>query len=77
MVGIVGAEYLTSLVPPGTHDWNKFITPPELKAALEAHDIRECSTAGVFYNPMTSNASLVADTSINYIMSGIKTKLEQ
>ncbi|EFJ47297.1 hypothetical protein VOLCADRAFT_92038, partial [Volvox carteri f. nagariensis] len=29
-VAIAGAEYLTGLVPKGTHHWRKFITPEEL-----------------------------------------------
>jgi len=29
-LAIVGAEYLTGLVPRGTHHWSKFITPQEL-----------------------------------------------
>lgn len=30
LVAIVGAEYLTGLVPRGTHDWLKFVAPEEL-----------------------------------------------
>ena len=33
---IVGAEFVLSLVPPGTHDWAHFVTPAELKAMVEA-----------------------------------------
>ena len=33
---ILGAEYLLRLLPVGTHDWNKFITPEELIALLAA-----------------------------------------
>ena len=29
-VAIVGAEYVTRVVPRGTHDWHRFITPLEL-----------------------------------------------
>eukprot|EP00457_Paulinella_chromatophora_P007450 gb/GEZN01007473.1/.p1 GENE.gb/GEZN01007473.1/~~gb/GEZN01007473.1/.p1 ORF type:complete len:341 (-),score=31.80 gb/GEZN01007473.1/:316-1338(-) len=34
MVAIVGAEYILRLITPGTHTWNKFITPAELTAFL-------------------------------------------
>ena len=34
-LGIVGAEYLTGLVPIGTHDWNKFISPQEITTVLK------------------------------------------
>ena len=26
-LGILGAEYIAGVLPKGTHDWNKFITP--------------------------------------------------
>lgn len=32
--GIIAAEYMLRIVPPGTHDWNKFIEPAELKKML-------------------------------------------
>lgn len=33
-LGIVAAEYVLRMVPPGTHDWNKFVRPEELESAL-------------------------------------------
>ena len=32
---IIAAEYVLSLLPRGTHDWNKFITPEELSKMLD------------------------------------------
>lgn len=32
--GVVAAEYILKLVPMGTHDWNKFISPDETKQLL-------------------------------------------
>ena len=29
-IAIVGAEYITGIVPRGTHEWSRFITPQEL-----------------------------------------------
>jgi len=39
-LGILAAERLLGLVPPGTHDWARFISPEELAGALTAaaHD---------------------------------------
>ncbi len=31
-VAIVGAEYVARLLPAGTHDWRRFVTPAELAA---------------------------------------------
>lgn len=33
---IVGAEYVLGMLPPGTHDWHKFITPEELTIMVQA-----------------------------------------
>jgi len=32
---VLGAEYLLRLLPVGTHHWDKYLTPTELKQALE------------------------------------------
>ena len=37
-VAIVGAEYMARVVPQGTHEWHRFITPEEL--ALMAAQVR-------------------------------------
>lgn len=34
--GIVFAEYLLRIIPQGTHDWNKFISPLETQRLLES-----------------------------------------
>lgn len=33
-LAIAAAEYVLKVVPKGTHDWNKFVTPDELKSYL-------------------------------------------
>lgn len=35
-LGIVVAEQLLRIVPSGTHDWEKFISPMELEGLLES-----------------------------------------
>jgi 2-polyprenyl-6-hydroxyphenyl methylase/3-demethylubiquinone-9 3-methyltransferase len=35
MQAIVGAEYILGLVPPGTHQWDKFVQPTELQVLLQ------------------------------------------
>ena len=35
-LGIVAAEQLLRIVPSGTHDWEKFITPVDLERLLES-----------------------------------------
>lgn len=35
LAGIVAAEYVLRWLPKGTHQWNKFISPPQLQRLLE------------------------------------------
>jgi 2-polyprenyl-3-methyl-5-hydroxy-6-metoxy-1,4-benzoquinol methylase len=32
---IAAAEYVMRLLPPGTHDWNKFVAPEEIVRVLK------------------------------------------
>lgn len=36
LLGIVAAEQLLRIVPSGTHEWEKFISPEELERLLES-----------------------------------------
>ncbi len=38
-LAIVGAEYVLRWLPRGTHQWDKFVTPNELEAALARHGL--------------------------------------
>ncbi|CAI9570183.1 unnamed protein product [Staurois parvus] len=43
VLGIVLAEKVMSIVPEGTHDWDKFIPPEELERLLESSECYECN----------------------------------
>ena len=47
-LAIVGAEYILRWLPPGTHRWDKFITPEELEAALAAGQCDAVSAGRAF-----------------------------
>ena len=34
LFAIIGAEYVLNLLPKGTHEYNKFITPAELRVGV-------------------------------------------
>ncbi len=38
-LAIIGAEYVLGWLPKGTHQWEKFITPDELKAWLADNEL--------------------------------------
>ncbi len=69
---IVGAEYVMRWLPIGTHDWNKFIKPNELKKKLEKYNFSILNTEGVVYNIFTGKWKRSNDCSVNYITASIK-----
>ena len=69
LFAIIGAEYVLRLLPRGTHDYAKFITPAELSqygrnAGLEVEAVK-----GMTYNPFTKIYSLNQDTDVNYLIA--------
>jgi 2-polyprenyl-6-hydroxyphenyl methylase/3-demethylubiquinone-9 3-methyltransferase len=68
LLAIVGAEYVLRWLPPGTHDWARFIRPRELDGMLEAAGLGVVARTGVVYNPLRDRWSLSADTGVNYIV---------
>ncbi|MDQ3195184.1 MAG: bifunctional 2-polyprenyl-6-hydroxyphenol methylase/3-demethylubiquinol 3-O-methyltransferase UbiG [Pseudomonadota bacterium] len=68
LFAVIGAEYVLNLLPRGTHDYAKFITPAELAAMCRAVDLQVRSIKGMSYNPFSKIYSLGADASVNYLM---------
>lgn len=62
---IVGAERIARVIPKGAHDWNKFLTPEELGAALERQGLHVVETRGLSYRPGRGFA-LTSDLKVNY-----------
>ncbi len=71
-LAIVGAEYVLGWLPPGTHDWRKFVTPPELTAKLAKGGVKVTETTGVIYNPLSDRWTLGRDLAVNYMAFAIK-----
>lgn len=71
-LAIVGAEYLTGLVPRGTHDYEKFIKPSELHGWALAAGLDVVGLKGLRYNPLLKSARLADDLDVNYFMHCIK-----
>lgn len=65
---IIGAEYLLNLLPRGTHDYAKFITPAELARMAREAGLDVGEITGMTYNPLSKVYKLEADTSVNYLM---------
>jgi 2-polyprenyl-6-hydroxyphenyl methylase/3-demethylubiquinone-9 3-methyltransferase len=66
-LAIVGAEYVLGWLPKGTHQWEKFVTPEELRLAIENAGLGVTRLDGVVYNPLRDQWSLSRDTAVNYM----------
>jgi 2-polyprenyl-6-hydroxyphenyl methylase/3-demethylubiquinone-9 3-methyltransferase len=67
-LAIVGAEYVLGWLPRGTHQWEKFVRPEELAAAIGAGGLVLEEETGVVFNPFTSRWSLSRDMAVNYMV---------
>jgi 2-polyprenyl-6-hydroxyphenyl methylase/3-demethylubiquinone-9 3-methyltransferase len=68
-LAIVGAEYVLRWLPPGTHQWDKFVTPNELEIAMEKSHLRVCDERGVIYDLLADRWQLSTDTDVNYMLT--------
>lgn len=71
-LAIVGAEHVMRWLPPGTHDWKKFVTPEEARSALVGAGLNVEAPIGVSYSPLTDRWSIGRDASVNYMLVAVK-----
>lgn len=71
-LAIVGAEYVTRMVPRGTHDWKKFIRPSELAGWLRDAGMDIADQTGMHYNPITRLFNLGPGVDVNYLVAARK-----
>lgn len=72
MQAIIGAEYVLNMLPKGTHEYAKFITPAQLAAWCRAAGLILLDSQGLTYNPLTKIYSLTDDISVNYMVCLVK-----
>jgi 2-polyprenyl-6-hydroxyphenyl methylase/3-demethylubiquinone-9 3-methyltransferase len=65
----LGAEYLLRWLPPGTHDWRRFLKPDELRGFLAGEPCEVEGPFGVSFNPLTGAWTRSGDTDVNYLMT--------
>ena len=68
-LAIVGAEYVLGWLPRGTHQWDKFITPGELRNAIEPTGLKVSDEAGVIYDLFADRWQLSGDIDVNYMLT--------
>ncbi len=69
---IVGAEYVLRWLPIGTHEWEKFVKPDDLKKTLMKYNLSLNKLDGMNFNIIKDEWSLSEDVSVNYIGKFIK-----
>ena len=68
---MVGLAERTGAIPPGTHDWDEFITPPELEHLLDTAGLVMSEPVGIAISP-AKGLHLSSDLSLNYLVTARK-----
>lgn len=68
-LGKIAAEYVLRWVPPGTHDWRKFVAPDELTASLAGSGLNVGHPVGLALDPLSGSWGTTTDTAVNYMIS--------
>ncbi|HPB75218.1 MAG TPA: bifunctional 2-polyprenyl-6-hydroxyphenol methylase/3-demethylubiquinol 3-O-methyltransferase UbiG [Chromatiaceae bacterium] len=68
LLAIIGAEYLLRWLPPGTHDYARFIRPAELGRWIRAAGLELNQLMGMTYHPLLGEYRLdPRDLDVNYL----------
>lgn len=65
---VIGAEYILRWLPPGTHDWSKFLAPEDVSGPLQGAGLETDPPIGVSFQPLSGAWKLSEDTSVNYMV---------
>jgi 2-polyprenyl-6-hydroxyphenyl methylase/3-demethylubiquinone-9 3-methyltransferase len=63
-----GAEYVLRWLPAGTHDWNRFVRPTDLRRLLDDAGLNVTKIQGITFDPLRWDWRLSPDTDVNYLM---------
>ena len=69
---IVGAEYVLRWLPIGTHEWEKFVKPEDLKKILLKNNLSLNKLNGMKFDIIKDEWNISKDLSVNYIAKFIK-----
>ncbi|MBK9654479.1 MAG: bifunctional 2-polyprenyl-6-hydroxyphenol methylase/3-demethylubiquinol 3-O-methyltransferase UbiG [Rhodanobacteraceae bacterium] len=71
-LGIVGAEYVLGLLPRGTHRYERFLKPSELRRALRDLGFDDIEFEGLKYDPFSRHVERNQDLSVNYLVAAVR-----
>lgn len=69
---IVGAEYMLRWLPVGTHSYEKFVTPGELRLAARGAGLEVTDQRGIRFAPLKNAWEPCEDMTVNYAMAAGK-----
>ncbi|ODM94014.1 Ubiquinone biosynthesis O-methyltransferase, mitochondrial [Orchesella cincta] len=72
---ILMGEYILRVLPVGTHEWKKFLTPSEIEDVISKNGMRTVEVKGITYNPVTNFWDWTRITGIQYAMHAVKNEL--
>ena len=72
-LAIVGAERVLRWLPPGTHDWRRFLTPDELFRLLGDAGLEPVDRKGFVFDPIRWSWRISdRHLSVNYVTASVK-----
>lgn len=69
---IIGAEYILRLLPKGTHDFQRFLTPAELSRFVRSSGMTVTALTGLTCDLRAKKFNLSKNTQINYMLACTK-----
>jgi 2-polyprenyl-6-hydroxyphenyl methylase/3-demethylubiquinone-9 3-methyltransferase len=70
-VAMIAVAEGTGMIPRGTHDWHRFLTPEELTALLAGVGLRVIDVRGLVLSPATGFA-LGTSTALDYFVTAVR-----
>ena len=67
-LAIVAGERILGWLPPGTHDWSRFVRPAEMVRLLRRHGLAVADMRGMVYNPLAGGWTTSPNLAVNYIV---------
>ncbi len=68
---MIDAAETLGRIPRGTHDWERFLTPDELRAGLALVGLEVMDLTGIGWSP-AHGLRLTRDTSLNYLVTAVR-----
>jgi 2-polyprenyl-6-hydroxyphenyl methylase/3-demethylubiquinone-9 3-methyltransferase len=69
---IIGAEYVLRWLPVGTHSYEKFVTPAELRLAARSAGLEVADQRGLKFDPLQNCWRQSEDMSVNYTLAAAR-----